>query len=87
MSTITISLSGSAIAGLTGTPTKTFTISDADLQSVINWATVAFAASLPPTPTPLQVLVAWTQSWANGTRDAVQTFNRTVTTPTPISMV
>ena len=78
MSTITISLSGSAITGLTGTPTKSYTVSDADLQLLLNWATVAFANTFAPPPapppTPQQILIAWIQNWVNGTKTAVQQF-------------
>lgn len=80
MTTVTISLNGSAITGLTSNPTKTYTVTDADLQSVLNWAAVAFAGSLPPTPTNAQILLAWIQNWINGTKTAVQQFQ----TPAPV---
>lgn len=80
MATITISLNGSAIAGLTTNPSKSYTVSDADLQAVLNWAASAFAGALPPTPTNPQILQAWIQNWVNGTKSAVQQFQ----TPAPV---
>jgi hypothetical protein len=84
MSTITISLTGSAIAGLTGTQTKAYTVSDADLQLLLNWATVRFAGTLGASPANTAVLVAWIQSWVNDTTHAVQVFG--TTPPAPISI-
>jgi hypothetical protein len=84
MATITISLNGSAITGLTTNPSKSYTVSDADLQAVLNWAQVAFAGALPQppaTPTNPQILLAWIQNWVNGTKSAVQQFN----TPAPVA--
>ena len=86
MATVTLTLNGSAITGLTSNPSKVYTISDPDLQSVLTWAQSAFSTSLPSSPTNPQILLAWIQSWVNGTRDAVQTSNRTIQLPTPISM-
>lgn len=80
MATITISLNGSAISGLTSNPSKVYTVSDADLQAVLNWAASAFAGALPATPTNSQILLAWVQNWVNGTRSAVQQFQ----TPAPV---
>jgi hypothetical protein len=74
MATITISLNGSAITGLASNPSKSYTVSDADLQAVLDWATAAFAGALPPTPTNPQILQAWIQNWVNGTKSAVQQF-------------
>lgn len=79
MTTLTISVNGSAISGLTTNPSKSYTVSDADLQKVLDWAAVAFASQLPPTPTSSQILLAWVQNWVNGTKTAVQQFE----TPAP----
>ena len=91
MSTITISLSGSAITGLTtgsGPIQKAYTVSDAQLQQVLNWAQVAFATQLSTAPTNPQIMVAWLQgSLVNGTVQAVQQFNTIpVQVPAPISI-
>ncbi len=89
MPTVTLTLNGSAITGLTSNPSKVYTLSDADLQSILTWGQSAFASSLPSSPavpTNPQILLAWIQSWVNGTRDAVQTNNKTIQLPTPISM-
>lgn len=83
MSTITISLNGSAIAGLTGNPSKGYTVSDTDLQSLLNWAQVAFASQLPANPTAQQILLAWIQSWVNATKSAVQQFQTPAAVPPP----
>jgi len=77
--TVTITVAGSAITG--ANQTKSYTVTDTDLQAVINWATVTYAASLPPTPTVPQVLLAWVQSWINATKNAVVQFQ----TPPPVS--
>lgn len=44
--TITVQLSGSSLTGLTGTPSVSYTLSDTDLQNLINWATQHFAPCL-----------------------------------------
>ncbi len=79
MATLIISLNGSAITGLTSNPSKSYTVSDTDLQNVLNWAQVAFATQLSTAPTNPQILLAWVQNWVNGTKTAVQQFN----TPAP----
>ncbi len=89
MPTVTLTLNGSAITGLTSNPSKVYTLSDADLQSILTWGQSAFSTSLPSSPavpTNGQILLAWIQSWVNGTRDAVKGFNTTQNIPTPISM-
>lgn len=58
MSTITVSLTGSAITGLTGTVSKAYTISDTDLQTLLTW----FATTLPSGQTNQQILLAWIQA-------------------------
>lgn len=85
MSTITISLSGSAITGLTGNPSKSYTVSDADLQALLDWAAVNYAFTFPPSPpnpppTNPQILLAWIQGWVNATKNSVQQFQ----TPPPV---
>lgn len=91
MSTITISLSGSSITGLTtgsGPIQKLYTITDTDLQSVLNWAQSAFASSLSTSPSNAQILVAWLNSGlVRGTIQAVQQFNTVpAQIPAPIGL-
>jgi hypothetical protein len=85
MSTITISLSGSAIAGLTSNPSKIYTIDDSDLQLLLNWVAVQWAGMLGLSPTNAQLLLAWIQyQLVAPTIQGVQITNRT--TPPPISL-
>jgi hypothetical protein len=70
MATLTISLSGSALVN----GSKSYTISDADVQSLLDWATVNYASALPLTPTDQQILLAWVQGWINATKVSVQQF-------------
>ena len=79
MATLSITLSGSAVVN----GTKSYTVSDADTQTVLNWAQGAFASSLPQSPTNTQILLAWVQSWINGTQGAMVTQNTVVTPGTP----
>jgi hypothetical protein len=81
MATVTITLNGSAITGLTTNPSKTYTVSDADLQAVLTWAASAFVGTLPPSPTNTQILLAWIQNWINGTKVAVQQFQTAAPVP------
>lgn len=86
MPTITISLNGSALPGLTTNPSKSYTVSDADLQQVLNWAQSAFFATQPssaPAPTNPQIMLAWVQNWVNGTKNAVVQFNTAPPVPPP----
>lgn len=85
MTTISVGLSGSAITGLTGTPTKTYTVSDSDLQLLLNWAAVSYASILPANPTNQQILMAWIQAWINNTIHSVQVAN--MASPPPLSIV
>lgn len=75
MATLTISLSGSSVVN----GSKSYTVSDADIQNVIDWAKDAFATpSTPQNPSPpltnAQALLAWVNSWIQGTKDAVRRF-------------
>jgi hypothetical protein len=77
MATLTVTLSGSAIVN----GSKSFTINDADITSLINWAIGRYSPPPPAPPlTQAQALTAWVQSWANATRDSVQQFG----TPAPV---
>jgi hypothetical protein len=83
---LTISITSTPVSG-----SKTYTVSDADVQSLLNWAAVTYAGIIQslfnPTgipgfvPTPQQILLAWIQSWISMTKSGVQTFN----TPTPVA--
>lgn len=85
MSTLSIQLSGSSISGLTGTPTKAYTVSDADLQSLLTWATKQWSGVLGPSPTNTQILLAWLQyQLVQPTIAGVQATNHVI--PPPISM-
>lgn len=76
MPTLTISLSGSSVVN----GSKSYTVTDADIQKVIDWAATTYGQKpgpgVPaPTPlTPQQALLAWVNSWIQGTKDAVQRF-------------
>jgi hypothetical protein len=76
MATLTIDLSGSAVV----TGSQSYTINDTDVQSVLDWATAAFATQLSTAPTNQQIMLAWVQNWIDGTKTAVQRFD----TPAPV---
>jgi len=77
MATITMSLSGSGIVN----GSKNYTINDTDTQSLLDWAIATYSAPSPAAPlTNAQALLAWIQSWINGTKTAVQQFK----TPAPV---
>jgi hypothetical protein len=83
---LTISITSTPVSG-----SKSYTVSDADVQSLLNWAAVAFAnliqSTFNPTgipgfvPTSQQILLAWVQNWISMTKASVQIFN----TPAPVS--
>jgi hypothetical protein len=72
MATISISVSGTTVA----TGTRNYTISDADLQSVLDWAAVFFASSLSSAPTNAQILAAWANWFPSLTQDRLHTYRR-----------
>lgn len=77
MATLTIGISGSAVF----TGSKSYTLSDADLQSLLTWAAFAFSRSLPPSPNNAQILIAWINGLLiNPTINGVQSFQ----TPQPV---
>lgn len=82
MATITTSLSGSAIVN----GTKNYTISDADLQILLNWAQNYFVSSLPASPTNQQILLAWIQWWIDLTKKNIQQANLVTTIPPAITV-
>lgn len=90
MTTLTCTVSGSAIAGANNS--RALTISDADLQRVFNWLGSAqlqvianqFNSGITAgfTPTNAQLEWGWMQvTVVNGTKAAVQQFETTVSQP------
>jgi len=75
MATLAISVSGSALVNAS----KSYTINDADLQTLLSWAQVSYANALPVNPTSQQILLAWVQGWIDATRANIQQVN----TPAP----
>jgi hypothetical protein len=70
MPTLSISVSSSTVA----LGSRTYTLTDADLQSVMDWARSAYASSLSTSPTNNQIMAAWVQGFVNGTKNAVDKF-------------
>jgi hypothetical protein len=68
--------------------TKTYTISDADWVFLLTWtASTSPQLQKPATPTAAQILLAWVQSWINGSITAVQQYHTTPpTVPPPITI-
>lgn len=70
--------------------TKTYTITDANWQSLLTWVaasqgSIQGTTTSPSTPTAPQILLAWLQIWVNGTIIAVQQYFTTpASPPTPI---
>jgi hypothetical protein len=67
MATLTISLSGSAVVN----GSKNYTVSDADIQTLLNWAG-RFAPGVTPQSTAAQILVAWANWMIANTVTAVK---------------
>lgn len=66
--------------------TKSYTISDADWETLLTWVassqpSVQGTVQTPSTPTPAQLLLAWLSIWTVGTKNAVQQFNTPVAAP------
>lgn len=80
MATLSFSVSGSAI----GNGTKSYTVSDADLQSFLNWAASAFASNLPSTPTNPQIFSAWADFVVGHAKNNIQRFQTVA--PAPITI-
>jgi hypothetical protein len=94
--TIIFSLTADATSPVSSI-TQSWNITDADLQSLLNWAADAFApfitATFNPantpnfTPTNQQILQAWIGSLLTSTIAAVQRFEtKPVVAPTPIAV-
>lgn len=82
MATFTISLSGSAVVN----GTKSWTINDTDVQSLVNYLQAKYSTVGPGgTPTPAQALLSWSQDWVTNTISQVQNFSRAQASIPPIS--
>ncbi len=71
MATFTISLSGSTVVN----GSKSWTLSDADVQSLSNFLIAKFSFNGPPL-TPAQALLAWVQDFVNQTVSNVASFQK-----------
>jgi hypothetical protein len=58
MATLTFSMSGSSVVN----GTKTYTVSDADVQRILNYVTAAYSPVGGPALSPQQALLAWVQN-------------------------
>ena len=76
MATIAISLSGSSIVN----GSKNYTISDPDLQFLLNWCKANYVDILGQNPTNAQVLLSWFQGFINASINSEQQFR----TPPPV---
>lgn len=81
MATFTISLSGSAVVN----GSKSWTVSDADVQGLVTFLIATYSVPGGPTLTPQQALLAWTQSFVSGTIAQVQRYQRTQAAIAPIT--
>jgi hypothetical protein len=72
MATITVSVSGTTVT----TGSRSYTISDNDLQTVLEWGAVFFASSLSTAPSNAQILAAWADWFPSLTRDRVHAYKR-----------
>lgn len=72
MATLQISLSGSAVIN----GSKSYTLTDADVQTLISYMQTKFAtANSDGSTTPLtaaQALLAWANDWVSSTRDEIR---------------
>jgi hypothetical protein len=85
MASLKITLTGSSIIA---DASKSYTISDADLQTLLdtvemNWPPSPPGQS-PPPPTNQQLLLWWVQRWIDGTIRDIQSHN--TTPPPPITI-
>jgi hypothetical protein len=80
MATLTISLTGSAIIA---NASKSYTVSDTDLQSLLDMAAANYAAAGATNP---QILLAWVQNWIDITKTQIRGFKTVSTSPPLITM-
>jgi hypothetical protein len=95
---VAITLTGSSLPGLSGTKTINYTLSDTDLQAILDWARVQSDACIqlnyntPPvagfTANNVQIMQCWVHNLIySGTKTAVQQFHITpAVVPPPIGM-
>lgn len=95
---VAITLTGSALPGLSGTKTVNYTMSDTDLQAILDWAKVQSDACIqlnyntPPVggfvPNNVQIVQCWLHGLIyTGTKTAVQQFKTSpAVVPPPIGM-
>lgn len=76
MATFTISLSGSAVV----TGSKSWTVSDADVQTLVNFLSNKFSTS-----TPQQALLAWSQDFVSRTISDVRGYQQSQAAITPLT--
>ena len=82
MATFTISLSGSSVVN----GSKSWTISDADVQALTNYLSAAYGRPPPAAPlTPQQCLLAWVQDFVGQTVANVKDYQRSAAVITPIT--
>lgn len=82
MATFTASISGSALVN----GSKNWTLSDADLQSIINWARAVYPVPIGSPPlTDGQALTTWMQSMLDTTKAQVTQWVRSQQATAPIT--
>ena len=69
MATLTISLTSTPITG-----SRTWTVSDADVTTLITYMQTKFSQNGTISLTPLQALLAWVNGFVNGTVGEIQNF-------------
>lgn len=83
MGTWTMSLSGSGVVN----GSKAYTISDADVQTLIDTIKAQETARGGTTPTNAQALLIFVQQLVDYTTNRIQSYNKTETVPPPIQFV
>lgn len=68
MATVTISLAGSSVVN----GTKNYTISDADVQTLINHMIAKYSPAAGPPLTNMQALLKWAQRFVDATSGEIQ---------------
>lgn len=80
MATFTASLSGSSVVN----GTKSFTISDPDVQILIDFLIKKYTFQNNPPPTKAQALTMWIQEFVDASTNQVQRGGVQTTVPPPI---
>ena len=68
MGSITIQIVGDASVG---TRTKTYAVSDADINRLVAWAVAAYTDAGSAPPTPVQALAKWADRFIAQTKESV----------------